>query len=73
VVRTEDGAVSLLVDEIGDVIEVGPETFEPPPENVDPAVRDLLGGIHKIRDQLLLILDTEAAVDLAGSELQQSQ
>lgn len=64
VVRTEDGAVSLLVDEIGDVLEVGPETFEPPPENVDPAVRPLIRGVHKLKDRLLLILDTGKAVDL---------
>ena len=28
VVRSEDGAVSLLVDEIGDVVEVEETTFE---------------------------------------------
>src|ERR1051326_2248414 len=32
VVRTDDGAVSLLVDDIGDVIKVQTDTFEPPPE-----------------------------------------
>src|SRR5215471_16664583 len=31
VVRNEDGAVSLLVDEIGDVLNVTMDTFEPPP------------------------------------------
>src|SRR5271169_2039739 len=31
VVRSQDGAVSLLVDEIGDVVEVEEDTFEPPP------------------------------------------
>src|SRR6202451_928136 len=30
VVRSEDGAVSLLVDEIGDVGEVDESSFEPP-------------------------------------------
>ena len=34
VVRTGDGAVSLLVDEIGDVIEVDESTFELPPETL---------------------------------------
>jgi chemotaxis protein histidine kinase CheA len=34
VVRTDDGAVSLLVDDIGDVIKVQTETFEPPPETL---------------------------------------
>src|SRR5712675_1823842 len=31
VVRSEDGAVSLLVHEIGDVVEGTDTTFEPPP------------------------------------------
>ena len=64
VVRTEDGAVSLLVDEIGDVLEVGAETFEPPPENVDPAVRELIRGVHKLEGNLLLILDSAKTVAL---------
>src|SRR5579863_3440533 len=34
VVRTDDGALSLLVDEIGDVIEVEESSFEPPPETL---------------------------------------
>jgi len=68
VIRTEDGAVSLLVDEIGDVIEVDPETYEPSPENVDPVVKDLLRGVHKLDGRLLLLLDTEKTVDLSAGE-----
>ena len=67
-VRTEDGALSLLVDEIGDVLEVEAEGFEKPPENLDPAVRDLIEGIYKLKDKLLLVLDTERTVDLAVRE-----
>ena len=41
VIRTSDGAVSLLVDEIGDVVEVDDTTFERPPETVsDESERD---------------------------------
>jgi purine-binding chemotaxis protein CheW len=41
VVRSEDGAaVSLLVDEIGDVVEVDAGDFELPPDNVNPAAVD---------------------------------
>ena len=68
VVRTKEGtAVSLLVDEIGDVVEVDSEAFERPPDNVDPAARDLLQGVYKLKDRLLLILDTEKTIDIAGS------
>src|SRR5437016_5385400 len=34
VVRTDEGPMSLLVDEIGDVLEVAEEVFERPPETV---------------------------------------
>jgi purine-binding chemotaxis protein CheW len=59
VVRTEDGAVSLLVDEIGDVVEVGDETFEPAPETVKGAARPMILGVHKLVGQLMHVLDTE--------------
>jgi len=67
VVRSEEGAaVSLLVDEIGDVLEVDSETFETPPENVAAAARELLEGVYKLKDRLLLILNTEKTIDLAA-------
>jgi purine-binding chemotaxis protein CheW len=65
VVRTEDGAVSLLVDEIGDVLDVDSATHERPPENLAPAARDLIRGVYKLKDRLLLLLDAERTVDLA--------
>ena len=64
VVRTEDGAVSLLVDQIGDVVEVKEEDFEPPPDTVTGIARELLVGTYKLPDRLLLILDTEKTVNL---------
>jgi purine-binding chemotaxis protein CheW len=67
VVRTDEGAVSLLVDEIGDVLEVTDETFERPPETIDGVARELIRGVYKLRERLLLILDTEKAVHLGGS------
>jgi purine-binding chemotaxis protein CheW len=64
VVRTDEGAVSLLVDEIGDVVEVDSASFERAPENLDPAIRDLVRGIHKLKDRLLLVLDTGQTLNL---------
>jgi purine-binding chemotaxis protein CheW len=65
VVRTADGAVSLLVDEIGDVLDLDAATYERTPENLDPAARELIRGVYKLKDRLLLILDAERTVDLA--------
>jgi purine-binding chemotaxis protein CheW len=66
VVRTGDEAVSLLVDEIGDVLEVEEDTFERPPETLQGEARELIRGAYKLKDKLLLVLDTEKAVTLAA-------
>jgi purine-binding chemotaxis protein CheW len=64
VVRTDDGAVGLLVDEIGDVVEVSPEAFEPPPETLPQDARGLIRGVFKLPGGLLLALDTRQALEL---------
>ncbi len=63
VIRSEDGAVSLLVDEIGDVLEVPDESREPVPENISARHRELLGGVAKLERSLLLILDTQKILE----------
>jgi purine-binding chemotaxis protein CheW len=67
VVQTDDGAVSLLVDEIGDVLEVSEKLFERPPETLRGTARELIRGAYKLKDALLLILDTERTVNLMSS------
>ncbi len=64
VVRTEDGAVSLIADEIGDVIETSEETLERPPETMAPHARVLIHGVYKLPERLLLVLDVEKALAL---------
>jgi purine-binding chemotaxis protein CheW len=65
VVRTADGAVSLLVDEIGDVVEVTDESFERPPETLHGKVREVILGIHKLDKQLMHVLNTDKACETA--------
>jgi purine-binding chemotaxis protein CheW len=64
VVRTEDGALSLLVDEIGDVLEVNEELFEKPPATTPERVREVVSGVYKLSDRLLLVLDPEKVADV---------
>ncbi|MTV27068.1 chemotaxis protein CheW [Nitriliruptoraceae bacterium ZYF776] len=64
VVRTAAGELSLLVDEIGDVVDVDEATFEGPPETLEGVARELIVGAYKLDDRLLLILDTARAVQL---------
>ena len=64
VVRTDEGAVSLLVDEIGDVVDVDASTFESTPATVAGEVRDVITGVHKLDRRLLLLLDTARTLDV---------
>src|SRR5580693_5078621 len=50
VVHTDDGAVSLLVDEIGDVLEVSLKLVERPPETLRGTARELIRGAYKLKD-----------------------
>jgi purine-binding chemotaxis protein CheW len=68
VIRTGDGAVSLLVDEIGDVLDVGPETMEEPPETLQGPMREMVRGVYKLPGALLLELDIQRAIADIGEE-----
>jgi purine-binding chemotaxis protein CheW len=67
VVRAGEGVLSLLVDEIGDVVNVEPGSFERPPETVSGIACELISGVYKLKDRLLLVMDTEKTVNLSGA------
>ena len=69
VVRFGEEAVSLLVDEIGDVLEVEADRFERRPDNVDVEIRDLIQGIYKLNERLLLVLDIGKTIAPVASEV----
>lgn len=60
-VRTEDGLVSLLVDRVGDVLDISPEDFEAVPDTLDADARQLLRGAYQLPERLLLQLDAHRA------------
>jgi purine-binding chemotaxis protein CheW len=62
VVSQTDGVVSLLVDAIGDVVEVEEALFEAVPETVSPRVREIVAGVFKLREGLMLVLEPAKAV-----------
>jgi purine-binding chemotaxis protein CheW len=62
VVHTHEGTVSLLVDQIGDVLEPADATFEPVPETVPAALREVVDRVCKLERELMLVLDTDRAL-----------
>jgi purine-binding chemotaxis protein CheW len=64
VVRTDEGVVSLLVDEVGDVREVEEAAFERPLENLEGEARELIQGAYKLPGRLLLILEVDKVLEV---------
>jgi purine-binding chemotaxis protein CheW len=69
VVRTGDGVVSLLVDEIGVVVDVGPAQFEKTPATVRGQAAGLVAGVFKLSDRLLIVLDIERVVTMTDGDI----
>jgi purine-binding chemotaxis protein CheW len=68
VIRSADGAVSLLVDDIGDVVETTEDSFERPPETLQGRVREVILGVHKLDKQLMHVLNTEKACESVNGD-----
>ncbi|PZR54146.1 chemotaxis protein CheW [Xylanimonas oleitrophica] len=65
VVQTDGEPTSLLVDRVGDVVDVAPERFGPPPDTLDPTLRPLIRGACRLEERLLLVLDVDEAATVA--------
>jgi purine-binding chemotaxis protein CheW len=63
IVQVDDESVSLIVDRIGDVVEIDDSLAEPPPETISGLGRDLVIGTLKLADRLMLALDVRRAID----------
>lgn len=59
VCRLNDTLISLMVDRIGDVVEVTEENFENAPDTVPENVRRFMSGVYKTPTELLSVIDIE--------------
>jgi purine-binding chemotaxis protein CheW len=67
VLQTADGPVSLLVDDIEDMVEVPQEQCEAPPPTLRGPGQELIVGTYQLARRLLLILDTHQTLELPPS------
>ena len=65
ILRGDDEPVSLLVDRIGEVIDLEDSEFEPPPETLTGPTRELVLSTVKLEGRLMLAVDVAQAVDTA--------
>ena len=62
-----DEPLAMVVDSVGDVVQVPADGFEAPPDTLKGEARRMIGGAHKLQRQLLLALNLDAAIELGGS------
>ena len=67
VVKTDQRVASLLVDEIGDVVNVSLDQFEKAPETLKGVSRELIDGAFKLEKKLLLALNVDKILSLSAS------
>jgi purine-binding chemotaxis protein CheW len=66
VLRRDDGAVALLVDDIGDVVEIEESKLERPPHTLRGAAADLVRSVVQMPGALLSVIDTDRATGAAN-------
>jgi purine-binding chemotaxis protein CheW len=63
ILRGDGEPVSLLVDRIGEVVDLDDDAFERPPDTLSGPSRGLVIGTFKLDGRLMLSLDVHQAVD----------
>jgi purine-binding chemotaxis protein CheW len=64
ILRSTDGFLCLIADEIGPILSVDEQAFERIPETVGGPQREIIRGAYKLKDRLLLVLDPDKAIDV---------
>ncbi len=56
----------LLIDSIGEVLQLDDTAREPNPPNLDPALARMSTGIHRLDGQLLMVLEVDRLFEGTG-------
>lgn len=67
VVRADEGAFSLVVDEVHDIVELQAESLREAPANLPTDLGPLTDGVCTLPDRLLLSLDVQGVARLVES------
>jgi purine-binding chemotaxis protein CheW len=57
---------SVVVDSVGEVLNLSAATTERNPATLDPIWRDVSGGIHRLDKTLLIVLDVARVLDFSA-------
>lgn len=62
-------AYGLLVDAVGEVMQLAKDALEPKPINLDRRLAEVAAGVHRLDGQLLVVLDVDRVFDLSSHSM----
>ncbi|WP_417317145.1 chemotaxis protein CheW [Emcibacter sp.] len=68
VVEYEGEPYSLLIDKIGDVLSLPEEAYERNPVTLDSCWQEVSGGIYRLENELLVILDVQKLLNYGADQ-----
>ena len=58
----------LIIDKVGEVLRLGPSTYEKNPANLDVRWSTISAGVHRLDGELLILLDVDRILDVSGEK-----
>ncbi len=70
-VGIEEGgeAFGLMVDSVGEVLSLQAQDVERSPANLDPRWQQVSSGVHRLENDLMVVLDVSKALELQGASV----
>jgi purine-binding chemotaxis protein CheW len=70
IISLKDGAASLIVDSVGDVVTLEPARYRAKPSTLVSPLKEVVTGVYELEQGLLLLLDAEAlgSISEGGSD-----
>ena len=62
-VEFRDESYGLIIDGVGEVLRLSGKTFENNPTNLDPRWSNISQGVHRLENELMLVLAIERVLD----------
>ena len=59
----------LIIDSVGEVLNLADSTREPNPVNLDPHLASVSAGVHRLDKQLLVVLDVDRVLDAGNGAM----
>ena len=68
-VESRGESYGLLIDRVGEVVELDGVAREPNPVNLDQRLAQMSSGIHRLDDQLLIVVDVDRVLDIGSKPI----